>query len=134
VNGVAGGEKSSSAAASLAGEKNSIVAVPRKEKTNVPSSTNKNAKLAASVVRGTATDDDDEAAWRIEVMDRGKRYILRRGSGDLRETYPGGGGKFENINDESRKENYYANSETQSRRKRAAEQKRKSRHGSERDS
>jgi hypothetical protein len=125
--------KNATSAALAATNESSPVALPRRGKTSAPATTNNVTKQAVAIVRGTATDDDDEAAWRIEVMDRGKRYILRRGSGDLRETYSGGGGKFDEYHDEARKEQYYANRETQSKHKRAAEQKRQSRHGSQRD-
>jgi hypothetical protein len=103
-------------------EKISPVALPQPIKIGESVMPRNATKQPVVSARGTATDEDDEAAWRIEVMDRGKRYILRRGSGDLRETYSGGGGKFDEYHDEARKEQYYANRETQSKRKRAAEQ------------
>jgi hypothetical protein len=121
-------------AQSVAVPRSEFVALPRREKTSESLMLPQTQNPSRGSVRGNAKDDDDEAAWRIEVMDRGKRYILRRGSGDLRETYAGGGGKFEDLPDENRREEYYANRETQSRRKRAAQQKRQSRHGAERDS
>jgi hypothetical protein len=78
------------------------------------------------VAQADAMDEADaggfvDSGWRVEVMDKGQRFVLRTGSGDLRQTARGG--DFGALPLE-RQQHYERNSKHQSTTKAAARAKR----------